>query len=167
MEYKFRGKKKPNEPWFYGGFHKHETYTLSPVYAKGEEPPKPEYEYLIIESGFSDWNLPKPLQAQAVNPDSVGQYINRKDRNGTEIFTKDIIKVKLSAGYSDCYEWKLFEVIFDVKQLCFTLKPIGNVSPWFGVNALQYACEIEVVGNVFDNPEFLGVQDENKRHGSL
>ena len=80
MEYKFRGKKKPNKPWFYGGFHKHETYTLSPVYAKGEEPPKSECEYLIIESGFSDWNLPKPLQAHTVNPDSSRAICKPKDQ---------------------------------------------------------------------------------------
>ena len=157
MEYKFRGKDKPNTPWFYGGFHKHEMYTRCPIYAKGEEPPEPEYEYLIIESGFSDWNLPKPLQARTVDPDSVGQYVNRIDHNGIEIYTKDIVKVKLTAGYSECYSWEPFEVIYDVNQLCFTLRPIGDTSPWFGIPSFQYDRTIEVIGNTFDNPE-LGEQ---------
>ena len=157
MEYKFRGKRIRNNQWVYGGFHKHEKYTSSGVYKTGEEPPKPEYEYFIIEDGFSDWNLPKPLQASPIHPDSIGQYINRKDRNGVEIYTKDIVKVKLTAGYSECYSWKPFEVIYDVNQLCFTLRPIGDASPWFGITSLQYDCTIEVIGNTFDNPE-LGEQ---------
>ena len=153
MEYKFRGKNKSNDSWFYGGFHKHEKYTGCPVFARGEEPTEPEYEFLIIESGFSDWNLPKPLQAHIVTPESVGQYINRKDNNGKEIYTGDIVQVKLSAGYSECYEWKTFIVVFDEKQLSYTLQPVGDMSPWFGVNALKYASEVEVVGNIIDNPE--------------
>jgi len=44
MEYKFRGKNKPNDPWFYGGFHKHEKYTVYPVFVRGEEPSEPEFQ---------------------------------------------------------------------------------------------------------------------------
>lgn len=130
MEYKFRGKDIDNGKWIYGSYIKRWNGVCDKHY---------------ICNGLYDYSIEEK---------TVSQYINRKDTNGIEIYVGDIVKVKLSAGYSECYEWKTFIVIFDDKQLSFTLQPIGEVSPWFGVNALKYANEVEVVGNIFDNPEF-------------
>ena len=78
-EIKFRGKRKDNGEWVYGGFHKHQKKTPSPITPNGEKPEEIEYVYLIIESGFSDWNLPKPILAHEVIPETVSQFTGLLD----------------------------------------------------------------------------------------
>lgn len=136
----FRGKRVDNNEWVYGGFHKHLRFTPSPVGPREEE-----YDYLILTSGFSDWNLPKPLERYAVEPKTIGQYVGLNDDYGEKIFEGDIVYCR--------NEDYLAVITFDYVQLV----QLENVS------------RKVIVGNVYDNPELLSDDGFNrvKKHGWL
>lgn len=69
-EIKFRGKDIKTNEWVYGGYYKHLKRTPSPI---GGNIKDEYYQHLIINSGFSDWNMPKPLNCYEVDENTVGQ----------------------------------------------------------------------------------------------
>lgn len=87
-----------------------------------------------------------------VEPETVGQYIGITDKNGVKVFDGDIIRA-IAEGEEDIYtvEW-----CGDRKYPAFDLKPQIDCDG----NGLSYLlwveAEIEVIGNIHDNPELLG-----------
>ena len=78
-----------------------------------------------------------------VDPETVGQFTGRKDKNGRGIFEGDICKIdnliyKVEFKYS---EWVF--TILSKKVYCF---------PAFHSHCGEYC---EIIGNIHDNPELL------------
>lgn len=141
-EYLFRGKRLNNGEWKYGYYVK--QYGAHQIYVS-------EFEG---EYGFDDYH---------VDPETIGQYIRRTDRNGKKIFEGDIVIIHGAP------QVRYYEIKFG-QHPAF---PIGN--PYDAADAYgfyfadhkedgdslnDYVFEkLEVVGNIYDNPELLG---ENK-----
>ena len=77
-----------------------------------------------------------------VDENTVGQYTGLKDKNGTKIFEGDIILLRSDE--------EPYQVVFD--ESCFH---VYDSSVCYVMNNF-YDYEMEVIGNIYDNPELLG-----------
>lgn len=97
----------------------------------------------------------------AVDPDTVGQFTGQYDKNDKKIYEGDIVRWEYP-DYDHCTGWK-----GTVKNVCKVTFEYGS----FRINAYPYnlgSCEdffedketygLEVIGNVYDNPELLSAQ---------
>lgn len=146
-EIKFRGKNKVTNEWIYGGYYKHLKRTPCPI---GDSIKDDDYISLISTSGFSDWNMLKPVEYFAVDEKTVGQYTGLKDKKGIEIYEGDIIKVNKFTF--DCKKVPT-ELIVAYELDGFVLNKKDGSSN-MGLH-LSYAQDCEVIGNVHDNQELL------------
>lgn len=109
-----------------------------------------------------------------VNPETVGQFVGLYDKNGKEVYEHDYISINykyeqhtLNGAIPDQDCLCEGEVVFMDEFSCFGIRlhdaeyPIKqslNECPYMTVPLLQFDLEgdcIEVLGNIFDNPELL------------
>lgn len=140
-EIKFRGKMIPENEWIFGTILR----IPAPPVCFGKSETDKYYIQFPDPRYMPDWNMPYKMVQGEVNPDTIGQYTGLHDKNGKEIYEGDIVKIK----YRDedigkvIYEHNGFSI--DVTNMN---KNYGRVS---FVNNF-----IEVIGNIYDNPELLG-----------
>lgn len=92
----------------------------------------------------------KADEMQLVDIGTVGQYTGLKDKNGNKIFEGDIVE-RLWLG-----EKHIYRIYYDNDIASFIGKDI------YGLNFTTFdydACEFEVIGNIYDNPELLEVEE--------
>lgn len=144
-EIKFRGKDIITGKWLYG------SYIYQPVFAccfpqDGRTPPKETATRIYLPETFDD-----AAKICSVDPDTVGQYTGLKDTNGVEIYEGDIL-CRNNAQFPICgpvdYENGAF--YFHDEELGFCSCPLHSIA--YKTPTLD---ELEVVGNIHDNPELL------------
>lgn len=110
--------------------------------------------YGDLISSYGSWRNAirvNPVYIAPINIDTIGQYTGLKDKNGKKIFEGDILKAN-----NNRY---LYKVYFDENKFIIedkwgnTIKPIQRAIDHF---------ECEIVGNVFENSDLLGEDDEVK-----
>nr|WP_303689354.1 YopX family protein [Ruminococcus bromii] len=89
----------------------------------------------------------------AVDPETVGQYTGLTDKNGTKIFEGDIVK------YGDTVHNVVFEQRNGTAYFGLVYSTLETLS--FGY--YQDLKQIEVIGNIYDNPELLGDENNGKK----
>ena len=138
----FRGKRLHDNKWIYGNF-----------VSDCEGNPHIIEPRFFCEDGhhlqYED-NTDTPV---FIIPETVGQFTGLTDRNGKKIFEGDICKFK---RFNDVHIGK---VVFNVTTASFIMwyQPIVGA---YGEKATQKmllsACDnIEVIGNIHDNPELM------------
>jgi len=127
---RMNGEKLPGN-WVYGGIFPG-TGDFSIIYGNADED----------MTGVS-------LDKHLVYSDTVGQYTGLTDKNGVKIFEGDIVKLVYNGAVS------IFVVVWDPDELGFKATN-GKLN--YGRDGFQYlpCCEeIEIIGNIHDNPELL------------
>lgn len=95
-----------------------------------------------------------------VIPETVGQYTGLTDKNGVKIFEGDICRFK---RFNDVHVGK---IVFNVTTASFVMwyqSIVGAYGEKATHKMLLSVCDdIEVIGNIHDNPEILKVGDNNE-----
>lgn len=99
---------------------------------------------IIVSSGSGNVSVPNIAYKLMT---FIGQY----DKNGTKIFTRDIIT---GGHYNGSYARG--EIVYQNAQ--FVAKPIGRFMEGYYELYTQNQNLIEVVGNVYQNPELMKIE---------
>lgn len=145
------------------------TYCIKEDY---ERDPGNTERYIVFDQ-MTDWGLPNRHLKADVLPETVGQYTGLTDKNGKRIFEGDYWIDKDNEYDIMVVEYRDGQFCFVAYGYCGAFMPYGydETGGSFG----EYDCisfaeylddeigiiEVEVIGNIHDNPELLkgGVQE--------
>lgn len=138
----FRGKRIDDGEWF-EGYYLHHTLA----------PPDGEAHYIATQCGYG-------FMMHGVDPSTVGQFTGLYDKNGRRVFEGDILAFIPENGE------RLYSV---VKYGVFNCTCCHGVYGWYldgecgdirDLDTSDGAVLLEVVGDIYDNPELLEVCDD-------
>ena len=138
-EYLFRGKRKDNEEWVHGDLW------CNP-YGK---------RVVCIVSPINNQGT---TGGNEVDAETVGQYTGMVDKNGTKIFEGDIIDFLYR---SDGDDYGIVQYDVDETEFGFVYNLIYD-------GLVRHYCsrDIEVIGNIYDNPELMKGEKNNDTRGT-
>lgn len=159
----FKAKRKDNGKWVEGYYIYHIKRTICPF---GDSVKPEDEQHVIMQDGFSDWNMPRNTVVYEIDPNTLCQFTGLADKNGQRIWENDILR-----GYQYPYR-------YDGNDNYFAEVTWFENCPAFGIytfkNPKSNVCGIsegntefmenwnsedwEVIGNIFDNPELLEVK---------
>lgn len=139
-EIKFRGKSLISGEYIYG------------YYYNMDDNRKGNRRHIIVcqskEAGLQ--TIHEPVYAE-----TVGQYTDLKDKNGTEIYEGDILLWKCSKSGSDKVGLYVARIIWGDGR--YDLTVYDNGQRWATNKSFWNNNDREVIGNIYENPELLEV----------
>ncbi len=137
-EIKFRGKKIDSNEWIFGWLRQ----------SGHQEIQKANGQYIRTEKYYQIQN--NKYHFEFVTEETIGQYTGLKDKKRKEIYEGDIVK----GLFNDPEEPEIIGIVrYDDCKASYMVVS-KNGSEW------ELGCldELEVIGNIHDNPELLEVR---------
>lgn len=116
---------------------------------------KKDWSYGLLRSvredgtGYLDEESKKGIR---IKLDTLGQYIGVKDANNQEIYEGDIVQLEYCIDgclyYAEDYPGL---IVWDKNDAAFKI----DFRNEYSATLLSEYCKIEVIGNIYDNPELL------------
>lgn len=136
----FRGKREDNGEWVGGYLNQHRGDQISDCCGNAVN----GCDYYINDfTAKIDTGLYGVIYK--IVPETAGQYTGLEDKNGVSVFEGDIVK------YGDTIHQVVFEQRSGTAYFGLVYSPIETLP--FG--HYQDLKQIEVIGNIYDNPELL------------
>lgn len=151
----FKAKRADTGEWVEGYYIYHINRTICPF---GDSIKPEDEQHVIMQDGFSDWNMPRDTVHFDIAPETLCQYTGLKDKNGKRIWENDIVLLREEIQE---YEWKAMVKFGNPNweyNWGWQLVPIGecdmnkDILLWIDMEIAN----CEVIGNIFDNQELLG-----------
>lgn len=129
----FRGKDSITKRWVYGALVQQQDDLLK------------EKAFIISYSNYQFGDFSEAVMHE-VDPETVGQYTNFIDKNGKKMFEGDIVSIYNSKAFLFAVAWNDNHYILK----CTTNGVSDNI-----LNVIESPEDVEVVGNIYDNPELI------------
>ena len=138
----FRGKRTDNGEWVYG------YYTKARYYLNEKE------MHVIFAPDGEAFPRCEFTEYEEVIPETVSQFTGLTGRNGRKIFEGDIVE-----GNSEYFTFThpYGKVVYDGGQYLISFDDVLEDIECLGA----WANDVEIIGNIYDNPELLGVVEQN------
>ena len=95
---------------------------------------------------------PDVLSSVPIDPDTIGQFTGLKDKNGKEIYEGDIVKAPyLDPIFGGVVNNMFVNIVVGYNKGSFVLEYDGNLRVYIS----DLYDNIEIIGNIYDNPELL------------
>lgn len=131
----FRGKDSITKSWVYEAL------------VQQQDDPLKEKAFIISYSNYQFGDFSEAVMHE-VDPETVGQCTGFGDKNGNKIFEGDIVSICNSKTF-------FFIVYWNHAVKSFILKSTVNGVNGIDCNILDSTQDIEVIGNIYDNPELI------------
>lgn len=154
-EIKFRGKRVDNGEWVYGVPVIGLTSGVFMVWIESE-----------AKRGRGELSIRDVVKQAEVIPETVGQSTGLEDRDGDEIFEGDFVWIEHditetqslgSIENKDLSVWEEVVETFEVEDVVVFVNGSFNVQEWVVGTFMPY--EVEVIGNIHDNPELMEARE--------
>ena len=163
----FKAKIIEDDKWLKGYYIRHVKRTIYPF---GDKVKPEDEQHAIMHDGFSDWGMPRDTVHFDIIPQTLCQYTGLADKNRKPIWENDILMchgnpddlVKVAYGEFDVVSIETEEIVDRAIGWHYEVVPTDALSkmepfcypmPLNQQNIKQ--CGMEVIGNMFDNPELL------------
>ena len=147
----FRGKRLDNGEWAEGYLYEHEPALVGIV--SENDVPEPS-KWFIARTGFADWNMPRPVEFLEIDPSTVGQYTGLNDKNGKRIWEGDVVS-QIWYDYEEPRDTSFGEVVYCEYDCSFSVMDDEKDEIVPLCSCAAYVWEVEVIGNITDDPELL------------
>ena len=138
----FRAKQKDKGNWVEGYYIRQDETTYC-FKEDCERHPENTKHYIVFDMP-TDWGLPNRHLMAEIDPETICQYTGLKDKNGKRIWENDIVRIENSMD----------EGIGNIEFNCGMWYVDGEPSnSLYDIVEYDDIAEIEVIGNIFDDPE--------------
>lgn len=137
----FKAKRIDNGEWVKGAY----------IYCKGATTVSFQNEhYILVFDGYG-------VAWHEVVRETICQYTGLTDKNGKKIWEHDVVKfpdceMSTEGGYGDCFT-NIGKIAYDTESMSYFITNRVTVD----MEDIIVKEEVEVIGNIFDNPELLKV----------